>query len=85
MKDKKHMRMAHEYYAMKLSLLCDQMELERLHIECFIKEKLWKLKTARRNIVPNKRLWNLGDVRSNAEVAFHKASRIQLSQDVPEK
>ena len=42
-----------EYYAMKLSLLGDQEELERLHIEC-CKEK--------RNIVFNERRWNMDDI-----------------------
>merc|ERR1712013_223781 len=69
---------------MKLSLLCDQIELERLHIECF-KQKLQKLETAQRNINVNKRRWNLDDIRNNIEVAFHTAWRIRLSQDVPEK
>mmetsp|Transcript_20524 Transcript_20524/g.32665 ORF Transcript_20524/g.32665 Transcript_20524/m.32665 type:complete len:1240 (-) Transcript_20524:181-3900(-) len=76
--------LAKEYYETRLSFLNHQIELEKLHIECFT-EKLQRLENASKAIKRNGKKWNIDDVRNNIEVAFHTAWRIRLSQDVPDK
>ena len=76
--------LAKEYYDHRLSYLNHQIELEKLHIECFT-EKLQRLENAAKNIKRNGKKWNIDDIRNNIEVAFHTAWRIRLSQDVPDK
>jgi len=73
-----------EYYDHHLSLINHQIELEKLHIECFT-EKLQRLENATKRIKRNGKKWNIDDIRNNIEVAFHTAWRIRLSQDVPDK
>merc|ERR1712228_764852 len=73
-----------EYYDHFLSLINHQIELEKLHIECFT-EKLQRLENATKRIKRNGKKWNIDDIRNNIEVAFHTAWRIRLSQDVPDK
>ena len=76
--------LAKDYYEHRLSWLNLQIELEKLHIECFT-EKLQRLENASKNIKRNGKKWNVDDIRNNIEVAFHTAWRIRLSQDVPDK
>eukprot|EP01083_Nonionella_stella_P092556 259152_1 len=73
-----------EYYETAISLKNDEIELAKLHIECFT-EKLQRLSNANEAIRRNGRKWNVDDIRNNIEVAFHTAWRIRLSQDVPDK